>query len=265
MTMSCSTSNHSTVRQLATAADMWTCMSWFQCGATGRSKTAAAWATLIHSLTPPMTHTSGCRMSAAVLSISARKSQRDEWISPVAIGMSTAAAIAAWPAMSSGISGSSTHHGSIGLDHPDEPDRLGRCAPGVVGIERDAPVATDELADALDPRGVLVRPEPTDLDLDVREAELEVAADLAIDPLERIARPVVAARGVRRHRVAGPAEQSVDRLVGDLAEQVPQRDVHGRDRPQREAAPPDEDGLLEEVRPRPAGRAGGQRDAAVAR
>ena len=74
LTMSCSMSNHSTVRQLATAADIWTWTSWCQWGATGREKTSAACATFIHSLTPPTTATSGCRMSAARRATRSRKS-----------------------------------------------------------------------------------------------------------------------------------------------------------------------------------------------
>ena len=191
-------------------------MSWFQCGATGRSKTAAAWATLIHSLTPPMTQTSGCRMSAALrfderAEVPARRVDLAGRDRDVGRGRDR------------GVAGDVVGHEGllhpprvIGLDHPDEPDRFGRCAPGVVGIEGDAPVATDELADALDPGGVLVWPEAADLDLDVREAELEVAADLAIDPLEGVARPVVAARGVRLDGVPGPAKQPVDGLVAIL-------------------------------------------------
>ena len=62
-----------------------------------------------NSVIPPHTPASGWMMEAASFWTMSTKSQRVWWISPVAIGTSTALAMAALASISSGMVGSSTH------------------------------------------------------------------------------------------------------------------------------------------------------------
>ena len=93
---------------------------------------------------------------------------------------------------------------------------------GLVGVRHDRHPVADGLAHRGDLGDVLGERLVVDAELD-RAVPLVAEPPRVVGPLRRGA--VLPRRGVRRHGVAGVAEHPVDRQPGDLAQDVPQRDL----------------------------------------
>ena len=134
-------------------------------------------------------------------------------------------------------------------------DRESR-APGAVDVDHQLALWPQRVADSGDPRQILARLDLAEFGVADQFAPMRlgrgVAADLHLHALEAadaiglgfgrevgggFALLVEAARGIGLDPVAAAAEQPVDRHVGDLAGDVPQRDVDAADRLHDEPAP----------------------------
>ena len=121
---------------------------------------------------PPIRGASGCTMSAAPTSISRACSATLASISPVAIGVSSARARAAWPSASYASSGSSiqTSPNSSKI----RPIRIARGAvPLLVGVDHQRDVVVEELPDRGDSGHVGAPVGLADLELDGADAALQ--------------------------------------------------------------------------------------------
>ncbi len=87
----------------------WIVLSIMWWGASGSPATSPSAAIFTISVIPPTRTMSGCRMSAAPARMYASNSKREPSVSPMATGMSRAAASRAWTGMSSQSIGSSNH------------------------------------------------------------------------------------------------------------------------------------------------------------
>ena len=140
------------------------------------------------------------------------------------------------PGRSSGIVGSSSQKTSWAASARDGADRLvGR--PAHVGVDHQGSVGTEPLAHGADPLDVLAKPRAAHLHLDRPEALGEVLLGLAEEPIQR-EQEVDPAR-VRLDPRMVAAEELPEREPASPGAEVPERDVHRRDREGGEAAPPD--------------------------
>ena len=199
---------------------------------------------------PPTRGASGWMMSTARPSISSRCSRTLASISPVAMGVSSAAASCAWPSTSYASSGSSIQVRSNSSSA--RPIRMrGGAVPLLVGVDHQRDVVAEMLADALR-RGEVDRAVGlAHLDLDAADAAASDGSRVLQDLLDRgVEEP---ARGVvARHRVAVRAEELGQREAGALGLQVPQRDVERGDGLGGDAAATDRGAGPEQLGPEPA-------------
>src|SRR5271157_1661766 len=115
--------------------------------------------------------------------------------------------------------------------------------PGEVGLDDVDRTAGDQLTKAVEP----------DLGLVAGDRRGERIGDhgTARDVVDRFALLVEAAAGVSFDPVAAAAEKTVERQFGDLAGDVPERDVDAADCIHNDAAPPELSGAREHLLPQP--------------
>ena len=155
-------------------------------------------------------------------------------ISPVAIGVSSAAASAAWPSRVVGVERLLDPDQVELLQRPADAQR-GRPVPLLVGVHHERHAVAQVLAHRARPaRRSIARVRLADLDLDAADAAVERRRGVLQHLLDR--RVQEAAGGVvAAHRVAVGAEQLGQRQARALGLQVPQRDVDRGDRLGRRA------------------------------
>src|SRR5271165_6653170 len=157
----------------------------------------------------------------------------------------------------------------MGLERAAHLDREGR-APGAIDIDHQLRLRSQCTAHCRDPRDVLLglyfaelgmvdqmaqmglcRRVAPDLHLHALEAAGAVALGFAGEVVDRFALLVEAAAGVSFDPVAAAAEKTVERQFGDLAGDVPERDVDAADCIHNDAAPPELSGPREHLLPQP--------------
>ena len=138
-------------------------------------------------------------------------------------------------------------------DAPAGLERLGKAVPLPVCVDHQHTVVADGLPHGLDPSDLLGRRPTTDLHLYRVVPPVHVALHLRTQPLESLLFTVVATAGVRRHRLCVGTEILIQRRVGGLRGDVPERDIDGRDGPEQHPFPADLDGPVEHLPPEPLG------------
>ena len=168
-------------------------------------------------------------------------------VSPLAIGVSSAAATRARPSTSQAGSGSSNQVRPNSSRLAAEADGL-RLGQSLVGVGHQRDIGADRLAhraDAGDVGGGVRHP----------QAHLHGSEALRQEGLRLLhqfiggERQPQAAAVIRRHAVLGAAEQAVERQSGGLAEGVPQRTVNGGNGHHRHALVAEEIDVLPGARP----------------
>ena len=105
-----------------------------------------------------------------------------------------------------------------------------------IGIDGEVLARPDDLEHGLQTAKIFVKRQAADLHLHHRVAGAEMTAHLVLQILDRLPRPVPAAAHVAEHLVWNFAaveslgEQHAQRLVGNLGNGIPDRDLDGADR-----------------------------------
>ena len=172
-------------------------------GTPGSPNFAASRRTAITSFTPPIRHASIWQTSIASAWNSCLKITRFWTCSPVATRIGAISRrMRAWPSTSSGLVGSSIHHGSYSPQAPHRLDRLVD-APHLVRVHHQRAVRPS--ASRMSARGGRRRDVAADLHLHVREAVRERLADERLAPSRRrsrASRPTSCRPGTRRATIS---------------------------------------------------------------